>query len=473
MSTPSPGQPALTTTKRKFHKLLDSLTASKSTTSLADTLTSDNASTTSPTELATPEPPSKRSRLSDVSNISMDRPRAVSGERVRALQDKLLSPRKSADKPRGVYLVGKKTGTLSPSSPRKAPNYAPYSQEQFLARLKTFADVKKWGNKPDAIGEVEWAKRGWICENWNTVACKGGCDKRVVVRLRPRRKDADGKVIEGSEDLDVEVEEGLVEKYRELIVEGHDEGCLWRKGACKDDIYHIQIPNRAQSSAELLSRYHSFRAISSHLPPLENISYPDPSITEILKRIPSTLFNPPGATITEQPPTSPTDITAFVFALFGWTGVSESKLALARCNHCFQRVGLWLYNSSRLTEMSKKLDIPIEQLRLDLLESHREHCPWKNGVSQKNGDGVLRGMPGWETLQFIVVGRRKEGRGEGGSASFEMVRGSEETERGSRESDEKSVDKLAETWRKLKSKLKRSASRKSLRSVKSGRSAGG
>ena len=52
---------------------------------------------------------------------------------------------------------------------------------------------------------MEWAKRGWVCEGWNTVACKGGCEQRVVVILRPKRKDKDGKEIDNSEDMSMEV----------------------------------------------------------------------------------------------------------------------------------------------------------------------------------------------------------------------------------------------------------------------------
>lgn len=89
-----------------------------------------------------------------------------------------------------------------------------------------------WTNKPEGIGEVEWAKRGWVCEGWNTVACKGGCEQRVVVKLYPRRRDAEGKDIEMSEDVEEEVEEGLVERYRELVVQGHFEDCLWRRRGC-------------------------------------------------------------------------------------------------------------------------------------------------------------------------------------------------------------------------------------------------
>jgi hypothetical protein len=224
-------QPALATTKRKFHKLIDSIAASTSTTSLASTLQASNASTSSLTQPTTPEPPNKRPRSS---NASTERDRSISASqaRIQALKDQLLTPRRQAT----VRVVGKATVSES-STPRKTPNFQPHSQEQFLLRVKTFSDVKKWTTKPDAISEIEWARRGWSCDTWNTVACKGGCEKRVAVRLNPKRKDASGKAIEMSEDFTVEVDNKLVQKYEELIERGHAEDCLWRKRGCQGKLF--------------------------------------------------------------------------------------------------------------------------------------------------------------------------------------------------------------------------------------------
>lgn len=232
-ATPVVTATALATQKRKFDTLLDRLSASASTTSLASSLRESNRSTTSLAMPSTPEPAQKRHRLSDA---SMDRSRQVSGsERIQQLKSQLLTPRKEGQPstPGSVRVVGALQSTTQTTTPRKPANYQPHSQEQFLARLKSFADIKKWTNKPDALGEVEWAKRGWVCESWNTVACKGGCEKRLVVRLRAKRKDKDGKEIDMSEDLATEVDESLVERYQELIVEGHREDCLWKRRGCQ------------------------------------------------------------------------------------------------------------------------------------------------------------------------------------------------------------------------------------------------
>jgi hypothetical protein len=170
----------------------------------------------------------------------MNSPRVVSGsERIQALKDQLFTPGKEGDRRvgAGVRVVGANNTPANAAIPQKPANFQPYSQEQFLGRLKTFANVKKWSSKPDAIGEVEWAKRGWSCDLWNTVACKGGCEQRLAVRLRPKRKDANEQDIEMTEDLAFDIDEALVGKYKELIIDGHHEDCLWRKRGCQGIVF--------------------------------------------------------------------------------------------------------------------------------------------------------------------------------------------------------------------------------------------
>ncbi|KAF1347448.1 zf-C3HC-domain-containing protein [Lizonia empirigonia] len=453
-TAPADSPPALATTKRKFHKLLDNLTASTSATSLSSTLyePSNNASTGSLPRAGSPEPAAKRPRSSEA---SMERQRQISAgqARIQALKDQLLTPQR-----KGTMRVVGTQFQQTASAPRKAPNFQPYSQEMFLARLQTFADVKKWTSKPDAISEVEWAKRGWSCDTWNTVACKGGCEKRVAVKLRPKRKTADGRPIEMSEDLSDDVEPSLVERYRAMIVDAHSEDCL---------------------------RYNFLLAISTDLPLAKNITYPDPHVDSILARIPSTYF---ASTTSGTPPSTPTERTAFAFALFGWTGVSESRISLAVCNHCFQRLGLWLSSDARLQEMSKKLEVPIESLRLNLLESHREHCPWKNADVQGNSaDSPIAGMAAWQTLEFMLLGSRKSkelpmlpnehgyernvNSVDLGSESTFPRASSDSTREAPGYNDEGDSESLTNKWKKFKAKLKRSTSKRSLKSVKSVKSA--
>ena len=219
----------------------------------------------------------------------------------------------------------------------------------------------------------------------------------------------------------------------------------------------------------------------SDVPLLDNLIYPDPRIENILKRLPTSFFNPPDSGSSENPPTTPTEIVSFWFAVFGWKGVSETKISMAVCGHCHQRVGLWLCKDDRLKEMSKKLGVPIETLRLNLVESHREHCPWKNPETQHNPpDGPIANMAGWQTQEFMLLGTKKEKREKElmHTKNVESVDlGSEYTyPRGSTDSGPRSPtqenkdDDVQSKWKKLKAKLKRTASKKSLRSVKSTKS---
>lgn len=134
--------------------------------------------------------------------------------------------------------------------------------------------------------------------------------------------------------------------------------------------------------------------------------------------------------------------------------------------------------------MSTKLDVSVESLRLNILEAHREHCPWKNADTQCNSkDGPIKDMAAWQTLEFLLMGRKKREENRSvasiatenighGSLDLPSYRGSLESEEG-REStstgdrSKKDGDSLNEKWKRLKAKLKRSTSRKSLKSVKS------
>lgn len=88
-------------------------------------------------------------------------------------------------------------------------------------------------------------------------------------------------------------------------------------------------------------------------------------------------------------------------------------------------------------------------------------------------------MAAWQTLEFMLLGKAKhESSRKGHQRNIESVDlGSEITyPRGSFDDDNRSVhedkdeeesDSLQKKWRKLKAKLKRTASKKSLKSVKS------
>ena len=386
---------ALETSKRKFHKLLDNLTTGSQ-----------------PSVRQSPDstPPSaKRLRLEARNQLN------ILAHKPGSLRDQAQVARLAAD-------AAKAHNSSLPKA--EEPNYNPWSHEHFLRRLRTFADLRLWTSKPDAINEVHWAKRGWICESVNKVACKGGCEQRVVVSLRPKRSTDEGQEIEDSEDYSVEVDETLVAKYVELIETGHAEECLWKRAGCKGDIYRLPIARPSIWQPQLRDRYKSFESMAIALPPLSKITHPF-DLNEVAESLPpdfaastSVIMESPNPaeasepiTVTDRTPISP---SALAFALLGWKGTLDTNsYAIATCPACFRRLGLWLYAPKESSAPSPAVaqvpsngvddegDDEGESMTLDLLDNHRNYCPWINATSQSM-PGSFSGLAGWEILQRVV-----------------------------------------------------------------------
>ena len=88
---------------------------------------------------------------------------------------------------------------------------------------------------------------------------------------------------------------------------------------------------------------------------------------------------------------------AFKLALFGWRGELVGDVALAQCDSCFQRIGLWLYN-----EVSTDGAKESEPEQLDLITSHKFYCPWINAESQC-AMNKFAGKAGWQILQDLLM----------------------------------------------------------------------
>jgi hypothetical protein len=136
--------------------------------------------------------------------------------------------------------------------------YCPSDRSQLLRRLGTFQELTDWTPKPNRVNEVEWAKRGWVCQGKERVRCTL-CNKEVVVGLN--KKMVDGKevsVLVPSEigmlpfnlpsdlydpdtNTDASEDTALVEKYVTLIVESHQEDCLWRKRGCDGMSFPVEF----------------------------------------------------------------------------------------------------------------------------------------------------------------------------------------------------------------------------------------
>lgn len=410
---------ALVTTKRKFHKILDSI-SNASSTSLATKPNHDkyNASTT--TLPATMDPPAKKPRIARPTSAYIPPSTRI----LSSQSPNLRAAAATAKQP---------TPTATMEEERKTPNFAPWDRGQFLERLKTYRHVDKWRGKPERINEVQWAKRGWSCVGKERVGCVGGCGKEVVITLESAREerqdteetqDTEKRPSDEEEDEDEWREKAqaeLVEKYAEMIVTSHDWGCLWRRKGCDDTIQRLPLAHHKTAIDDLRQRYTSLVAIASELPPdpstpedfhLSSISQklapllhplsPDPPTST-----PSTPPNPPAdtttTTITPPPPSNnDPNNSALALSLFGWQAEEGHVVGLATCTACFRRLGLWLFKPS-----SSPSESPSQSSmdRLDVVSEHRDYCPWINALSQ-NGTTSRRtsldGLAGWEALLRAV-----------------------------------------------------------------------
>lgn len=115
--------------------------------------------------------------------------------------------------------------------------------------------------KPDAINEVQWAKRGWSCVGKDRVKCVGGCGKEIVVKVEdewkldeePRGEEEASEGNEDGQDWRNDAREELVLKYVEMIISGHDGGCLWRRRGC-DGIRSFSKPLDVKGFADRISQ---------------------------------------------------------------------------------------------------------------------------------------------------------------------------------------------------------------------------
>ena len=212
---------ALATTKRKFHKLLDSISNASSTSLAANHERNNLSTTTLPANLT---PPAKKPRFErPISAYVPPSQRLASNPRPATYLPTVVRPASSGSK----------------KEEPKTPNFTPWDRGRFLERLKTYRHVDKWLGKPDKISEVEWAKRGWSCVGKETVRCVGGCDLEVVIKLEedtpPQQAEGEENIIRAEEEENEwreEAQKQLVEKYAEMISSAHDVGCLWRRRGC-------------------------------------------------------------------------------------------------------------------------------------------------------------------------------------------------------------------------------------------------
>lgn len=249
-------------------------------------------------------------------------------------------------------------------------------------------------------------------------------------RFRDQEEDSEAQDGEDAdkedeeEDFDDTFEAALVAKYRDLIVEGHSESCLWRQAGCKSDIYRLPIVRSAVWQSELRDRFNSLLRmaqdiLNAQIKPLEAMPTPE----KLLAILPQALLTEPDKdkenTIDGEAAAKSLDkplehkkaaqARALQIALCGWHGTTEFSTALLCCHACFQRLGLWMYQTDykRPGQATTNTDDEFgdeneDSSFLNLVEMHREHCPWRSSTSQC-ATGDYAGLPAWRIMWTIVT----------------------------------------------------------------------
>ncbi|KAM7204951.1 zf-C3HC domain containing protein, partial [Naviculisporaceae sp. PSN 640] len=314
------------------------------------------------------------------------------------------------------------SGTPGGEGPQK---YCPGDRDQLIRRLGTFQELTEWAPKPDAVNEIEWAKRGWVCHGKERVKCTL-CSREIVVKIN--RKEVDGREI--AVMIASEIAQSVVDMYKDMIVTSHAEDCLWRRRGCDDSLLRLPLPNSKWALEALRQRYDELLERKDFLPEEPSIRLPETlNLDVVLTYLPPNFFttppparsNPPTTpkpSSTDQstipaPPTGKPNRVALALALTGWQGLSDARIGHAAnsssCHTCLRRLGLWMFKPKAIDNQTGMV-VPAVMDHLDPLREHRFFCPWKNGTAQRNSGAKPNregggDKPAWEIL---IQGLRNE-----------------------------------------------------------------
>lgn len=380
---------AIETKKRKFDRILESLT----------------------------EPHSPQTRQQSESRASLESCNNASTTK-KTLREELIE----ASKRRRV------SSTLSKSTSHKSllGHYLPSSRAAFLERLETFRHITKW-HVPSTIpiNAAEWAKRGWVCADVDTVSC-GSCSERITIDLDIHSgKDEDKEngdaaqenevpskaMYEDGEEIDdvvVEVYEALIKRYVEMIMSSHTESCPWRRRGCDSSIQRIEgLLNMSGAISSVRSRFESMAETIEDIPAVSDLpAYED--------------LSAPEARDLEALSFTPSNMDALKLAVCGW---QYKEADVVECKHCFRSLGLWLYRGATPT---------VEHL--DAVDSHLEYCPWRSPEAQDTeltvqpdndrSSGKKLKLPGWALVYHAIKKHNfKKGGADRSSLSITQVDG--------------------------------------------------
>ena len=305
----------------------------------------------------------------------------------------------------------------SKEAAQPAAKYSPSDRSELLKRLATFQEITDWTPKPDKVNEIEWAKRGWVCQGKERVRCTL-CNKELLVK--PNKREVDGKEVPVVVASDIE--EALIDKYAELIVAAHQEECLWRRRGCEgktlttsmpcyladpepDSLLRLSLTNARVSYEALRQRYDELCDRKSFLPYEFNLRLPEGfDLDAMMSQFPEDFFTNPAPKADMEHPNR----VALTLALMGWQGLSNARIGSvpnsASCHTCLRRLGLWMFKSKEVSADNEIL-VPAPMDHLDPAREHRSFCPWKNPQTQRLSTaraGADSEVPAWKVLTQVI-----------------------------------------------------------------------
>ncbi|KAH8666559.1 C3HC zinc finger-like-domain-containing protein [Xylariales sp. PMI_506] len=284
------------------------------------------------------------------------------------------------------------------------PRYCPGDRDQLIRRLATFQELTEWTPKPDKVGEIEWAKRGWVCQGKDRVRCTL-CNKELVVKTNKRLVDGNEEpVLVGSD-----VEDAMVKRFAELIVGAHQSDCLWRKQGCDSSLLRLSLTSAQTALPALRKRYDELCARSAFLPYLFNLRLPPSfSLDTVKSQLPPKFFTEPPSANTAVLTTAQSDV-ALALAMMGWQGLNNPRIGQvpnsASCATCLRRLGLWMFKSKEVDQDTGEILVPAPMDHLDPVREHRLFCPWRNAAAQRNPGSKAAesdSKTAWEVLALTV-----------------------------------------------------------------------
>lgn len=322
------------------------------------------------------------------------------------------SPASTASGPTTIsnVVLRKWPGHTADKKPLFQPKYCPGDRDELLKRLATFQELTDWTPKPDSVNEVQWARRGWICNGKERVRCTL-CNKELVVKLN--KKEVDGKEV--AVLVASEIEEAMVQKYLELMVTSHGEDCLWRKRGCEESLLRLSLSNRQNAISDLRKRYDALCARNAFLPYEFNLRLPQKlNIDTVLSQLPPDFFTVPAPAPNLN---NNLNRVALVLAIFGWESLDNARIGpvpnSASCHTCLRRLGLWMFKSKEIDPETNTVLVPAPMDHLDPVREHRFFCPWKSAEAQSlrsDASSTRRmrlaaeeeAMAGWEVLLQVI-----------------------------------------------------------------------